>query len=90
MSDRDVLRDQIERACVISGKRFEERDASINVIGGPRFIFTAEGEIKSIIKDGKAYGPDGQRPYVAPKISRLQAEAKRIPVRPGRRVGEAR
>jgi hypothetical protein len=68
LTDRDVLRDELERMCVISGKRFEERDASINIIGGPRFIFTAEGEIKSIIKDGKAYGPDGERRYVAPKM----------------------
>jgi hypothetical protein len=67
MSDRDILRDEIERGCVISGKIMIERDASITVIHGPKFIFTAEGEIKSIIRNGKAYGPDGQRPYVAPK-----------------------
>jgi hypothetical protein len=68
-TDRDILRDEIERMCVISGKFFIERDTTITVIHGPKFIFTAEGEIKSIIRDGKAYGPDGQRHYVPPKGS---------------------
>jgi hypothetical protein len=67
MTDRDKLVIEIERMCVITGKTYEERDHTITVHNGPKFIFTAEGEVKSIIRDGKAYGPNGQRPYVAPK-----------------------
>lgn len=63
MTDKDILRDEIERQCVISGKRYEEKECTITVIGGPKFIFTRAGEIKSIIRDGKAYGPDGERKY---------------------------
>ena len=46
---------------------FEERGNSIEIFDGPKYMFTAEGEIKSIIRDGRAFGPDGERPYVAPR-----------------------
>ena len=61
LTDRDILRDQIERACVIAGKTCEERDYSITVIGGPKYLFLDNGELKSIIRDGISYGPDGKK-----------------------------
>jgi hypothetical protein len=67
VTDREVLSFEIERQCVITGKLMIERDASITVIHGPKYLFTADGELKSVIRDGKAYGPDGERRYVVPK-----------------------
>jgi hypothetical protein len=67
MTDRDKLVIEIERMCVITGKTYEERDHTITVHNGPKFIFTADGEIKTIIKNGQAFGPEGIRPYVSPK-----------------------
>lgn len=61
MTDREKLRDEIERACVIAGKTCEERDSSITVIGGAKFIFLDSGELKSIIRGGISYGPDGRK-----------------------------
>jgi hypothetical protein len=60
-TDRDKLRDAIERACVIAGKVCEERDCTITVLGGPKYIFTAEGDLKSIIKGGKSFNDKGER-----------------------------
>ena len=61
MTDRDVLRDEIERVCVIYGKTFVEKDRTINVLGGPKYIFEADGTLKSIIKAGQSFGPNGGR-----------------------------
>ena len=65
MTDRDVLRDEIERMCVIDRMVCKERGQSIEVIGGPKYMFTAEGELKSIISsnDGKSFDADGERIY---------------------------
>jgi hypothetical protein len=65
-TDRDILLDEIERMCCITGKTFEEREHTITVHGGPKYIFLADGTLKSIIKNGKAYGPDGEKRYVSP------------------------
>ena len=58
MSDRDILRDHIEAVCVITGKTYEEREHSITILGGPKYQFTENGEIKSIIRGGKSFGPE--------------------------------
>lgn len=57
MTDREKLRDEIERMCVITGRTFEEKDKTISVRGGPKYTFTEAGEIKSIIRGGISYGP---------------------------------
>ena len=46
--------------------RLEERDRSITVFNensepGPKFMFTDDGDLKSIIRDGLSYGPDGKK-----------------------------
>lgn len=58
---RDKLRDMIERVCVIDGMHVEERESTINIVGVAKFMFTPEGELKSIIRGGKSYTPDGER-----------------------------
>jgi hypothetical protein len=78
MTDRDVLRDEIERDVIIHNatakgrgvplKAMQERDKTITVLpGGPKFIFLPDDTLKSIIKAGKAYDSNGERRYVAPK-----------------------
>jgi hypothetical protein len=65
MTDRDVLRDEIERMCVIHGKTFDEKGKSITVLpSGPKFIFMTDGSIKTIIRGGKAFDSNGPRKYV--------------------------
>jgi hypothetical protein len=61
VTDRYILRDEIERQCVIYGKGFEETDRTITVHDGPKFFFRIDGTLKSIIKDGKSYTADGER-----------------------------
>ena len=65
-TDRDKLRDELERVCVIKGLRFEERERTI-LAGNVKYIFTPEGEIKTIVKGGKAFSAEGERKYVPPK-----------------------
>jgi hypothetical protein len=61
-TDRDKLRDEIERMCIIDGKTFEEKLRSITVIpGGPKFLFNEEGELKSVTRDGVSYTENGVR-----------------------------
>jgi hypothetical protein len=60
-TDRDKLRDEIERMCVISGKGYEETDRTIIVHDGPKYFFRIDGSIKSIIKDGISYNAEGER-----------------------------
>lgn len=61
MTDRESITQEVERACIIAGKSYVETEHSLTVIGGPKFTWTAEGEIKSIIRGGQSYGPDGGR-----------------------------
>jgi hypothetical protein len=67
--DRDKLEGAIAISCAIRGKQYEDRDHTLTVIGEPKFkyIFTADDEIKTIIRDGRAYDENGERRYVAPK-----------------------
>lgn len=64
MSDRDILRDHIERQIIIDNATLGtdysmvEREHSISVVGGPKYQFTENGEIKSIIRGGKSFGPE--------------------------------
>ena len=71
---RDFLRDEIERMVIIDNAtlglnlRVEEKDKTISILpNGAKFIFTPEGEIKTIVKGGKAFSADGERKYVPPK-----------------------
>jgi len=66
MTDREKLVIEIERMCVITGKTYEERDHTITVHNGPKYIFTADGEIKTIIRNGRAFDDKGERRYVQP------------------------
>jgi hypothetical protein len=59
-SDRDKLTYEIYRQCLITGKGFVEKNLSITVNGGPKYQFTIDGELKSIIINGRSYGPDGE------------------------------
>ena len=61
MTDREILTVHIEYACAVAGKTYEEHEHSISIVGGPKYIFTEDGQIKSVIRDGKSYGPDGTR-----------------------------
>jgi hypothetical protein len=54
-TDRDILRDEIERMCCISGNVFEERDSTITVVGVMKYMFTPQGELKAVIRDGVSY-----------------------------------
>jgi hypothetical protein len=63
--DRDKTEGAIEISCIIRGKQYKEREHSIVVHNGPRYMFDAEGCIKSIIKDGHAYDENGERRYIA-------------------------
>jgi hypothetical protein len=68
MTDREKLSFEIERQCLIQSLSCEEKENSITVAGHVKYLFTADGEIKSIIRNGRAFGPDGERIYVAPKV----------------------
>ena len=60
MTDRDILRDEIERLCIIQQKNVKETDSCIEVIpGGPKYIFTPEGVLRSVIKMGVSYKEHG-------------------------------
>jgi len=49
---------------VIRKKNYAETDSTITVIpGGPKYMFTADGELRSIIRDGKSFDADGERRY---------------------------
>lgn len=61
LTDKDILRDEIERVCVIDGLIFTEKDRTITIPGRVKYIFETDGTVKSIIKDGKSFGPDGSR-----------------------------
>jgi hypothetical protein len=62
MTDRDILRDEIERLCIIDGKTFEEKLRSITVLpGGPKYMFDADGNLKSVMKAGVSYNEKGAR-----------------------------
>ena len=60
MTDREKLTVEIERVCAITGKQVIEKEHSLEVIGGPKYLFTAEGEIRSIIRGGQSFGPHGK------------------------------
>jgi hypothetical protein len=68
--DRDKLIGCLLLGCAVNGKTFEERDTTVTVHGGPKYLFLADGQVKSIIRDGRAYGPEGERPYVKPRGAR--------------------
>jgi hypothetical protein len=55
VTDRDVLRNWIN----LQTDGWEEREYSITVFGGPKYMFLADGTIKSVIKDGRSYHPGG-------------------------------
>jgi len=61
LTDRDILVDEIERMCVIDGKECVETEHAIEIVGVAKFLWTDDGQIKSIIRDGKSYGPEGVR-----------------------------
>jgi hypothetical protein len=61
MTDREKLTEHIERVCAITGKMVIEHDRSLEVVGGPTYRWTDDGQIKSIVKDGQSYGPEGKR-----------------------------
>ena len=63
MTERDLIRNVIEKACAITGKQMIEHDFSISITNGPKYLFTAAGQIKSIIKNGKSYSSEGERGY---------------------------
>ena len=54
--DRDKLEGAIAISCAIRGKQYEDRDHTLTIVGEPKFkyLFTADGEIKSIIRNGRA------------------------------------
>jgi len=77
MTDREVLRDMIEIMAAIDGKHVEEKEKTITVLpGGPKYIFTTAGEIKSIIRNGKAFGPESERRYVSPEEMKAAKKGK--------------
>ena len=57
MTDRDKIRAAID----IQDVEWTEHEHSISVRGGPKFMFTAAGEIRSIIRDGRGYGENGRK-----------------------------
>ncbi len=73
MTDRDSISVALSLVCWAENRkakrevvRLDERDKSITVLRenadpGPKFIFTDEGEVKSIIRDGLSIGPDGKK-----------------------------
>ena len=60
-TDRDVIRDLIDLYCL--PEDWDEKDGSIAVKGGAKYQFLSDGRLKSIIKEGKSYGPDGKIAY---------------------------
>ncbi len=81
MTDRDIISIELTRACLIHNCTAKERNVPEKVIDetpysiivkdgtatdGPRYIFDADGVLKSIIKDGRSYGNDGERKYKKP------------------------
>ena len=64
-----MTRDVIRNACelFLSPHEWIERDTTITIHGIRKYIFTSDGDLKTVIQDGKSYGPDGERPYVPPK-----------------------
>ena len=73
MTDRDSISEALLLVCWAKNKqahreviRLDERDKSITVLNensdpGPKYMFTDEGELKSIIRGGNSYGPDGKK-----------------------------
>jgi hypothetical protein len=62
-TDRDTIRLLIDVAVdlgKLDPEDWEEKDWSISIKGGVKYLFLSDGRIKSIIKDGKSYGPDGE------------------------------
>jgi hypothetical protein len=57
MTDREILRSAID----ISSDEWEESRACITVKGGPKYIFYADGTLRSVINNGRSYGPNGAR-----------------------------
>lgn len=66
MTDRDVIRSLID----LQTDEYTERASSITVWGGVKFLFTAEGQIKSIIREGRGYGENGLK-YQERKPARI-------------------
>lgn len=69
MTARERLTDILGTLCMIENRKRDcrwawtiERDASIQYMdvngAGPRFIFTADGELRSVIRDRKSYRAD--------------------------------
>ena len=67
-TDRDTFRDELDRQVILDNVaacyakyHLIEKDTSIEVIpSGPKFTFTSDGDLRSVIVDGKSYGPDGK------------------------------
>jgi hypothetical protein len=60
-TERDTIRDWLNWTACVQGKNVEEKDSTLCVIpGGPKYIFYKDGTLKSVIKNGESYGPDGK------------------------------
>jgi len=54
MTDRDRLRDLID----LTTNEWEEKDSSIIVRGGAKYMFLPSGELRSVIINGKSYSAE--------------------------------
>ena len=61
MTARQKISAVIEALSGAQGFDYEEREHSITVKGGNKYIFTTDGELKSVIRGGNSYGPEGKR-----------------------------
>jgi hypothetical protein len=61
-TDRDTIRLLIDVAVdlgKLDPEDWEEKDWSIIIKGGNKYMFLQDGRLKSVIKGGQSYGPDG-------------------------------
>jgi hypothetical protein len=67
-TDRDTFRDELDRQIVFANVaagydkyHLVEKITTIEVTpSGPKFTFTPDGDVRSVIVDGKSFGPDGK------------------------------
>ena len=73
MTERDIIRNGIEWNNLLLESLgepmvdWEEKGFSIRVVGGPKYMFTSDGMLKSVITGGKSFGPHGENSYRSPK-----------------------
>lgn len=68
MNDREKIRTVLD-IFLQYGFDWVESEKTITVIRGPKFMFLDDGTIRSVIKGGEGWGPDGLKYRMTPARS---------------------